>query len=616
LRIIGGQNPYNSALPLSGAAGDFGCTGQTTYQALGTITQMQLIFAPLANSYYGGVELYAPSPMIIRASLVATNVSVPFSFNGQREALLSSASELVLSDVLGTYVAAGSTWRLNVHKRISAPPQSVAAALASGGALTVGTKYYYVVTNVDCGVESGASSEVSVTPTTGNQAAALTWTAPAYGQVLRIYRGAAAGGETFLDEIPAGASGWTDAGYLLPVPGKTPPAASVLTLDRYLNSSGDSCNLPAAGGNGLDMTTSVSALPIVGGSGYHGTVGATAVIGDDVSNNPSILGRGDSIEQGTGLLFSTCGPGSVGNRNWLSQGLTGFHALNMSIPGSINRQFETGEVPSQDRETITAYADYVVSDLGHNDFASFGLTWQQIAAIDLQIGQQLTLTGKRLVVTTLPPFTASPNGFLTPGGQTVTTLEATRTSLNTWRRSRLVDGTGAPVLSGGMPTPWICDCFDLASAVEVNSSNALTPNGGLWITPAAPSYTASCTGTETLTLINASAAAWPPSYSWSVGLWGSVVKMTSGAAAGQVAFVASSTSPTQLSLYPAGSTSLNGQATPGLSIIPAAGDTFQVLQPATTDGIHPSGWAHDLIAAALKAWAPSHLVPFGASKSS
>jgi hypothetical protein len=90
-------------------------------------------------------------------------------------------------------------------------PAGVSATLAAGGTLTVGTTYSYVVTALTAGGESIPSSEVSVTPTAGNQTAALGWNAVTGATGYNVYRGTATGEEnTFL--TTATATSYNDAG--------------------------------------------------------------------------------------------------------------------------------------------------------------------------------------------------------------------------------------------------------------------------------------------------------------------------------------------------------------------------------------------------------------------
>lgn len=113
----------------------------------------------------------------------------------------------------------------NAAIAVPGPPTSLTASLVAGGTLTVGTKYYWVVTanwtNTATGasLQSDLSNEVNLTPTTGNQTASLSWTAPAAatGFTLSgysVWRGTSAGGENVLvtSGIAAGTTTYSDTG--------------------------------------------------------------------------------------------------------------------------------------------------------------------------------------------------------------------------------------------------------------------------------------------------------------------------------------------------------------------------------------------------------------------
>lgn len=67
-------------------------------------------------------------------------------------------------------------------------PPTVAAALGGGGSLTVATPYYYRVTCLDASGETLGSTQVTATPTSGNQTILLTWNAVAGAVTYKIYR--------------------------------------------------------------------------------------------------------------------------------------------------------------------------------------------------------------------------------------------------------------------------------------------------------------------------------------------------------------------------------------------------------------------------------------------
>ena len=69
-------------------------------------------------------------------------------------------------------------------------PTGLTGTLSTGGTLTVGTTYYYSISAVDSsGNESFINeTEVSITPTTGNQTVDLSWTSNGLGWTYRVYR--------------------------------------------------------------------------------------------------------------------------------------------------------------------------------------------------------------------------------------------------------------------------------------------------------------------------------------------------------------------------------------------------------------------------------------------
>ena len=76
-------------------------------------------------------------------------------------------------------------------------PVVPSASLASGGSLPSSAQYYQVTAVLPSG-ESSPSSEIEITPTSGNGTVNLSWTAIPNATGYKIYRGSAAGGEQYL----------------------------------------------------------------------------------------------------------------------------------------------------------------------------------------------------------------------------------------------------------------------------------------------------------------------------------------------------------------------------------------------------------------------------------
>lgn len=79
------------------------------------------------------------------------------------------------------YVNQSSTESVDVGFANLLPPTGISLALSAGGTLTVGQSYWYTIrpTGSGCGDQSAPSLIAGpITPTTGNQSVALTWTLP------------------------------------------------------------------------------------------------------------------------------------------------------------------------------------------------------------------------------------------------------------------------------------------------------------------------------------------------------------------------------------------------------------------------------------------------------
>lgn len=89
-----------------------------------------------------------------------------------------------------------------------AAPQNLVATATAGGSLSANTTYYYEVTGVYSTLgESGPSVEVSITTTSVNKTASLSWGALAGVGTYNVYRSTSSGGEVLI------ASGLTNASY-------------------------------------------------------------------------------------------------------------------------------------------------------------------------------------------------------------------------------------------------------------------------------------------------------------------------------------------------------------------------------------------------------------------
>jgi hypothetical protein len=337
------------------------------------------------------------------------------------------------------------------------------------------------------------------------------------------------------------------------------------------------------------------------------------MLGDDTSS-PTVLGMGDSLQHGVGISSTERGDYGLHIANWFDAGLQAAgitNRNNYSIGGARISYMTANTTPSGARYLASTYSDYVVSNLVINDLNG-GQTWQQVAANHILLAKQFQARGTRYYITTCTPSTTSTDGWTTASGQTPIAIETARTNYNTWVRGGMqVDGSGAPVLSGGTPNTYIAGFYDQAAPIEVNSSNVLTPNGGRFRAPAAAFSSGTLTGSPTTTVLPCSGCTFPVAGAANSGILTYAVRITSGAASGQGCFVSTATA-TQITCYANGSTTLTGSALAGLTTTPAAGDTFSVYATNSVDGTHGtfSGYT-TLMGPDFATWATANLVPFG-----
>lgn len=216
------------------------------------------------------------------------------------------------------------------------------------------------------------------------------------------------------------------------------------------------------------------------------------------------------------------------------------------------------------RNALAAGCAKALVHYGTNDLYGAGKTLQATKNALALIVSTLAGMGMTPYVCTLSPRTTSTDGWLTTGNQTVGAAESNRLALNAW------------ILSGG-----------LAGAAILDTAALVEASGGKWIA-ASVLRSGTATGGTTGTLLDSGIAA--PSYALTgiTGFDGCLLRMTSGANNGQTRTINSGN---------AGSVSF---AT--FSSAVAAGDTYDILEVATLDGIHPSNRSHQRMMGALPLW--------------
>ena len=144
-------------------------------------------------------------------------------------------------NVLATAANAGTPFTLtaSVTAAVVAVPAFNSPTAASGGTLTNGTTYYYVMTCTNAAGQTTQSAQVSFVATTPNLTAVLTWTAVPGATGYKIYRSTTSGtygATTLLTTIGSGATvTYSDTGSATGA--GTPPGSNTATSPATLSTA-------------------------------------------------------------------------------------------------------------------------------------------------------------------------------------------------------------------------------------------------------------------------------------------------------------------------------------------------------------------------------------------
>lgn len=605
---IAGFNTLYSQFSSGATSTDWQGSSRTQQTTNGPISRAALLMVNGGGQTGGTFEQPGLGFTIMRASLEYPSAQTPYQFSvsGSTTWVMDPNAPFTITDPVGVSIPANTNYWIRYYNRVPFPPTSPSASAATvvGGSLTASTQYFYKVTTLDTGLESGATSEFSSTTGVSTLANNLTWTGNTNAQGYNIYRSTTTNAEVLIASVFGGTTtGYQDTGAGQIVSTKTPPAAYSYYFNQLTASSKLQANTQQSGGTGADLTTSTGGTWISSPSNTQ-MAQQDVVLTDDFASN-SVCFIGDSIMDGVGIITNAAQGFSNTLQAWPQLAIgTSRPMLNESIPGSRQIDLVNGAstIVARRRLGMAQYCNIIMDGMGRNDLYTGSETWQTLALDQLQVAKSFADEGKRYFVTTLTPNTTSTDSYITATNQTVSSVpfEAKRVSYNTWVRGGFqVDGSGNPVTSGGTPTTTISGYFELANLVEVNSSNVLTQNGGLWLAPASAAYTGQVlTGSPTATSLPVSTASYPVS-----GLTTYVVQMTSGARSGQFCMAIANTA-TGLTCGANGVGIFTGiGAYVGLSGSPSAGDTFNLYQINTPqDGVHATANAYAIIAAAYAPW--------------
>jgi len=302
----------------------------------------------------------------------------------------------------------------------------------------------------------------------------------------------------------------------------------------------------------------------------------TGIAGILPVNTPSVFVEGDSISVPIpGYIFTP-----------LSNVVPLLHA---GCSGNSATQMQTRA--GSGRFALLPLTTHLYREMNINDFRGITARTAQelinLATYDIHLA---TASNVKVILQTLTPFSSnSPTGNTALGvwcdnqaGQTPQSNDAARRCYNDWVRGvplATLNSKYSITLSAGTKTPAqlgvTLPCVDVAALLETDVSNNLITispttgqsSGGYYRVPTAATATITAGAGTTTTSIKGT---------FTNGQYqGYMVKITSGAAAGQYASI-SACSTTALTISPA------------LGTTPATGDSVQIWPVYTADGTHPS----------------------------
>ncbi|MCK1585501.1 hypothetical protein IVB03_39595 [Bradyrhizobium sp. 168] len=226
--------------------------------------------------------------------------------------------------------------------------------------------------------------------------------------------------------------------------------------DGWINTNGARAEFSTTGITDKTMGGSIASP---GGGAYMPDV---AVLG--MTSKKTVWVAGDSRQEGvndTGDVSTDTGeiPRCISSLAYINGGTAGDRA-------------SWAKTNYSKRLTLAGYCSNIISGYGRNDIYGASSSLATLQADTLAF-RALFASTKPFDITTVIPDTTSTDTFATVANQTVVAVkEGIRTSYNAWVRAGGISG--------------VRNTYDLAAAIEVNSSGVLTTDGGFW---PAPGYT-------------------------------------------------------------------------------------------------------------------------------
>lgn len=326
---------------------------------------------------------------------------------------------------------------------------------------------------------------------------------------------------------------------------------------------------------GQNLTTAIAGNPatVSNGTGNRG-FSPVAIIGNQTRGKPFVVIVGDSIATGQGDISGVGQATTYGRDDYgfvkraLDAGTVPY--LSLSKPGDRSLAFNTAGSRTLSKQLIALCAlNRMIDQYGVNDVQNSDTLANLKSYCQTRWAEARALGIGKIFATTITPKTTSTDWWRTTGSQTMATgftVGGVRQLFNDWIRS------GGDGFQDGF--------FEAADTIES------ARNSGLWIASPTPvTGTVSSATSSTATVTGAA---------WTTGQFQNfLIEITGGtgfpqSSAGLPRTIRSNTADT-ITLIP-------GQ---GFSPALGAGTTFRLYQPSVLDGVHPTSYAHNLMAGSI-----------------
>ncbi|MEH3098887.1 SGNH/GDSL hydrolase family protein [Sphingomonas adhaesiva] len=409
---------------------------------------------------------YAPA-----TTCTVTNAAQTITISAPLALTIAAGPATITSLLMGSRFATPTTGLSNTSDGNS---NSRIASYNETGATVTKLRTYNVDWRLVTANEVAGSSPISITQTIEYPAGTVTrvtWGGAGSTTISNTGDALAESDElTLATPIPAGAMYWVRT-YVSVAAGGIWPQPYIVQYTGAA-SLGEAQDF-ATGVDKTDGTAITNVVPAAQKYAY-GPIALVATAFDGTPVTKAFVGMGDSRVVGSSDKYDAPATGR-GNIGHMGKALAGnFPYLNMGLGGST-ASTQPGNMARRLALLAKLKPTHLYVSYSHNDLLA-GRSASQIAGDVSTIAGQLkaALPGVKVIWPTDQPSASSSDGFGTPGGQTITASPA---GVFTGGASS-VRSTFNNMLRAGITN--VDYVFDVADLLEVDGSNNLTRDGGLW----------------------------------------------------------------------------------------------------------------------------------------